>query len=132
MAARNLKREHLHQPMADSYHSSASRKRSVGSTHSARRVLRARRRWRSKIDCGYGIESRKGGVKLGWSCPRLYINWRYTKLDWRLRYIKLLSLNWQEVDVEINEQIKVDLVLTPPSISLQLSSLPSYRIMSIN
>src|ERR1700722_20978348 len=55
MATRNLKREYLHQPTADSYHSSASRKRSAGSTHSARRVLRARRRWRSEIHCGYTI-----------------------------------------------------------------------------
>jgi len=57
MAARNLKREYLHQPTADSYHSSASRKRSAGSTHSARQVLRARCRWRSKINCGYGVTS---------------------------------------------------------------------------
>jgi hypothetical protein len=30
-----------------------------------------------------------------------------------LRHKKLLSLNRQEVDVEINEQIKVDFALTP-------------------
>lgn len=57
MVARNLKRKYLHQPTADSYHSSASRKRSAGSTHSARRVLRVWRCWRSKIDCGYGVTS---------------------------------------------------------------------------
>jgi len=57
MAARNLKREYLHKPTADSYYSSASRKRLTGSTHSAQWVLRARRRWRSKIDCGYGVTS---------------------------------------------------------------------------
>ena len=57
MAARNLKREYLHQPTADSYHSSASRKRLAGSTHSARQVLRARYRWRLKIDCGYRVTS---------------------------------------------------------------------------
>src|ERR1700722_137968 len=57
MAARNLKREYLHHPTADSYHSSASRKRSAGSTHSARRVLSARCRWRLKIDYGYRVTS---------------------------------------------------------------------------
>jgi hypothetical protein len=55
MVARNLKREYLHQPIADSYYFSISEKHSAGSTHSTQQVLRARCRWRLKIDCGYGV-----------------------------------------------------------------------------
>jgi hypothetical protein len=55
MAAHNLKREYLHQSMADSCHSSVNRKRSAGSTHRAQQVLKKRRHWRSKIDCGYRV-----------------------------------------------------------------------------
>ena len=38
-----------------------------------------------------------------------YIDWRYTKLNW----CYVLGLNWQEVDIEINETLEVDFVYTP-------------------
>jgi len=57
MAASDSKRKYLHQPAANSYHPSASRELSASSTHSARRVLRARRCWQSKIGRGYGVTS---------------------------------------------------------------------------